>query len=59
MVNRTLKAWVAAYGAFVGAIVASSEAATLSLSEVSLTTWLIALGAAANVWVATYYAPNQ
>jgi hypothetical protein len=58
MINKVLKAFFAALGAGISILVGATVEATASWSDISVNTWLTALGAAVSMFAVVYFVPN-
>lgn len=58
-VNLVLKAIFAALGAGIGVLVGATAATDTSWSDITVNTWLTALGAALALFTTVYFVPNS
>lgn len=58
-VNHVLKALFAGVGAFVGVLVGATVAADMTWADITLNTWLVAVGAFITAFGAIYFIPNE
>lgn len=58
-VNHVLKALFAAASAFLGVLIGATVAADITWADITLNTWLVAIGAALTAFVAIYFVPNE
>lgn len=58
-VNLVLKAIFAGLGAGIGVLVGATAATDTSWSDITVNTWLTALGAALALFTTVYFVPNQ
>lgn len=58
LVNRVLKAVFAGLGAGIGVLVGATQAASMTWADISVNTWLTALGATLAMFATVYFVPN-
>lgn len=58
-VNLVLKAIFAGLGAFVGVLVGATQAASMTWSDITVNTWLTAIGAFITLFGTVYFVPNS
>lgn len=58
-INKVLKAIFAGLGAGIGVLVGATSATTLNWGDISVNTWLTALGAAISMFGVVYFVPND
>lgn len=58
-VNHVLKAIFAGLGAFVAVLIGATVAADMTWADITLNTWLVAVGAFITLFTATYFIPND